>query len=151
VTPPTSPLLSLSLPCEEGPRRSGPLPDPAASSFGCCGRPCTTPPSASSCRRPARPSQTTWASSRRHSTRFPSSSRAPFVAGTLRELSVGLCGGNFLMCSVSRGMLVRVSGRVGTLRPGWLRPRTKLENSRSPCLAAVCRPRFSKTLCMEPM
>jgi hypothetical protein len=37
--------------------------------------------------------------------------RASFVAGTLRELSVGLCRGNFLMYRASGGMFARVSGR----------------------------------------
>jgi hypothetical protein len=37
--------------------------------------------------------------------------RASFVAGTLRELSVGLCRGNFLMYRESGGMFARVSGR----------------------------------------
>jgi hypothetical protein len=37
--------------------------------------------------------------------------RASFVAGTLRELSVGLCMGSFLMYRASGGMLARVSGR----------------------------------------
>jgi hypothetical protein len=37
--------------------------------------------------------------------------RASFVAGALRELSVGLCRGNFLMYRASTGMLARVSGR----------------------------------------
>jgi hypothetical protein len=35
---------------------------------------------------------------------------ASFVAGTLRELSVGLCRGNFLMYRASGGMFARVSG-----------------------------------------
>jgi hypothetical protein len=37
--------------------------------------------------------------------------RASFVAGSLRELSVGLCRGNFLMYRASWGMFARVSGR----------------------------------------
>jgi hypothetical protein len=37
--------------------------------------------------------------------------RASFVAGTLQELSVGLCRGNFLMYRASGGMFARVSGR----------------------------------------
>jgi hypothetical protein len=37
--------------------------------------------------------------------------RASFVAGTLRELNVGLCRGNFLMYRASGGMFARVSGR----------------------------------------
>jgi hypothetical protein len=36
---------------------------------------------------------------------------APFVGGTLRELSVGRCRGNFLMYRASGGMFTRVSGR----------------------------------------
>jgi hypothetical protein len=34
-----------------------------------------------------------------------------FVADTLRELSVGLCRGNFLLYRASGGMFARVSGR----------------------------------------
>jgi hypothetical protein len=37
--------------------------------------------------------------------------RASFVAYTLRELSVGICRGNFLMYRASGGMFARVSGR----------------------------------------
>jgi hypothetical protein len=37
--------------------------------------------------------------------------RASFVAGTLRELSVGLCRGNFLMYRASGGMFAWVSSR----------------------------------------
>jgi hypothetical protein len=37
--------------------------------------------------------------------------RASFVAGALRELSIGLCRGNFFMYRASVGMLARVSGR----------------------------------------
>jgi hypothetical protein len=37
--------------------------------------------------------------------------RASFVAGTLHELSVGLCRGNSLLYRASRGMLVRISCR----------------------------------------
>jgi hypothetical protein len=37
--------------------------------------------------------------------------QASFVAGTLRELSVGLCRGNFLMYRASGGMFARLSGR----------------------------------------
>jgi hypothetical protein len=37
--------------------------------------------------------------------------RASFVAGTMRELGVGLCRGNFLMYLASGGMFARVSGR----------------------------------------
>jgi hypothetical protein len=36
--------------------------------------------------------------------------RASFVAGALRELSVGLCRGNFFMCRACLGMLARSSG-----------------------------------------
>jgi hypothetical protein len=36
--------------------------------------------------------------------------RASFVAGTLCELSVGLCRGHFLMYRASGGMFARVSG-----------------------------------------
>jgi hypothetical protein len=37
--------------------------------------------------------------------------RASFVAGTLRELSVGLCRGTFVMYRASGGMFVQVDGR----------------------------------------
>jgi hypothetical protein len=37
--------------------------------------------------------------------------RASFVAGTLCELSVGLCRGNFLIHRASGGMFAMVSGR----------------------------------------
>jgi hypothetical protein len=43
-------------------------------------------------------------------------SRASFVAGALRELSVGLIRGNFLLYRASVGMLVRSSG--SSLRAG---------------------------------
>jgi hypothetical protein len=36
--------------------------------------------------------------------------RASFVNGALRELSVGLCRGNFFACRASVGMLARSSG-----------------------------------------
>jgi hypothetical protein len=36
--------------------------------------------------------------------------RASFVAGTLRELSIGLCWGNFLMYRTCLGMLATSSG-----------------------------------------
>jgi hypothetical protein len=37
--------------------------------------------------------------------------QASLIASTLRELSVALCRGNFLMYCASGGMLARVSGR----------------------------------------
>jgi hypothetical protein len=37
--------------------------------------------------------------------------RSSSVAGTLRELSVGLCSGNFLMYRASGGIVARVIGR----------------------------------------
>jgi hypothetical protein len=66
-----------SLQCEQGPRRSGPLTDPAASSFDRCGRPCTTPPLVCGHRRTTRPAQTPWMSSRRCSVGSPSTSPRP--------------------------------------------------------------------------
>jgi hypothetical protein len=65
------PLPPPSLPCEEGPRCSGPSTDPAASSSGHCGRPCTAQPSASGHQRPERPAQTPWASLQRRSAHSP--------------------------------------------------------------------------------
>jgi hypothetical protein len=46
-----------------------------------------------------------------------------FVAGTLRELSVGLCRGNFLMYRASGGRLPGLA--VEDSGPGWLCPRMK--------------------------
>jgi hypothetical protein len=37
--------------------------------------------------------------------------RAPFVAGALREISVGLCMGNFFMYRACLGMFEKASGR----------------------------------------
>jgi hypothetical protein len=36
--------------------------------------------------------------------------RASFVAGAVRELGIGLCGGNFFMCQASVGMHAKSSG-----------------------------------------
>jgi hypothetical protein len=49
-------------------------------------------------------------------------SRSSFVAGALRELSVGLCRGNFLAYRASLGALVRSSGSA--FRPGLSCPPT---------------------------
>jgi hypothetical protein len=47
-------------------------------------------------------------------------SRASFVSGALRELSVGLVRGNFWLNRASAGMLARASG--STFRPGLSQP-----------------------------
>jgi hypothetical protein len=60
-----------------------------------------------------------------------------FIAITVRELIVGLCTGNFLMCRASGGApWLAAEGSV----LGWLCPRTKPQNSRSPCLSACLLP-----------
>jgi hypothetical protein len=47
-------------------------------------------------------------------------SRASFVSGALRELSVGLVSGNFWMYPALAGMLARASG--SSFRPGLSQP-----------------------------
>jgi hypothetical protein len=50
--------------------------------------------------------------------------KAQFVSWTLRELSVGLCKGNFHMCRASLGLLAGATGRG--FRPGAAVPMEEL-------------------------